>query len=229
MVAGDNLARLSKLLLSENAAPRVLVLGGTVIGQGMENVLSHSEIEVIESDVSFGPRTALICDAHDIPFDDATFDGVIVEAVLEHVVDPYRCADEVYRVLKAGGMVYAETPFMQQVHAGRYDFTRFTHLGHRRLFRKFEEIDSGAACGPGMALAWSYCYFLQSFVRSPPAYYAMYVFACFTAFWLRFLDRFLIGKPGALDAASSYYFWGRKTDHVLSDTELIAGYRGLLP
>ena len=25
-------------------------------------------------------------------------------------------------------------------HMKEYDFTRFTHLGHRRLFRKFEEI-----------------------------------------------------------------------------------------
>ena len=48
----------------------------------------------------------------------------------------------------------------------RYDFTRFTHLGHRRLFRRFEEIESGAVCGPGMTLAWSYTYFLTSFTTS---------------------------------------------------------------
>ena len=55
-------------------------------------------------------------------------------------------------VYKDDGLVYADTPFMQQVHMGRYDFTRFTYLGHRRLFRKFEEIDSGAVSGPAMAL-----------------------------------------------------------------------------
>ena len=31
------------------------------------------------------------------------------------------------KVLKEGGLVNAETP-LQQVHEGRYDFTRFTYL-----------------------------------------------------------------------------------------------------
>ncbi len=84
---------------------------------------------------------------------DESFDGVICQAVLEHVLDPYRCVEEIHRVLRPNGLVYAETPFMQQVHGGTHDFTRFTHLGHRRLFRKFAEVDSGVVCGPGMALA----------------------------------------------------------------------------
>ena len=50
---------------------------------------------------------------------------------------------EIYRVLKSDGIVYIETPFMQQVHGGKYDFTRFTYLGHRRLFARFQEIESG--------------------------------------------------------------------------------------
>ena len=37
------------------------------------------------------------------------------------------------------GIVYAETPFMQQVHEGAYDFTRYTVLGHRYLFKKFKQ------------------------------------------------------------------------------------------
>ena len=86
----------------------------------------------------------------------------------EHVVDPYRCVDEIHRVLTSNGLIYAETPFIQQVHAGRYDFTRFTQLGHRRLFRRFEEIETGVVCGPGMALAWSWQYFLLSFFTSRP-------------------------------------------------------------
>jgi hypothetical protein len=33
-------------------------------------------------------------------------------------------------------------------------------------------------------------------------------------------------RPGALDAASCIYFFGTKTDRVLSDKELVAAYRG---
>ncbi len=221
-----NYSRLSHVLLEQSTSPRVLVIGGSMLGQGMESLLNNTAIELIESDASFGARTMLICDAHDLPFDDGSFDGVIVQAVLEHVVDPYRCCEEIHRVLTAQGVVYAETPFMQQVHGGRYDFTRFTHLGHRRLFRKFAEIDSGAVCGPGMALAWSYQYFLQSFTTSRVLRMFLRGFAILTSFYLKYFDYYLINKPGTLDAASGYYFLGRKAERELSDRELIKLYKG---
>ena len=132
----------------------------------MGDLARDTRFEFVATDVSMGPLTALVCDSHDLPFEDETFDGVIVQAVSEHVVDPGRCVDEIYRVLKPRGLVYAETLFMQQVHMGRYDFTRFSHSGHRRLFRQFAELSSGPICGPGMALAWSYQYFLLSFATS---------------------------------------------------------------
>jgi hypothetical protein len=36
----------------------------------------------------------------------------------------------------------------------------------------------------------------------------------------------LINKPGTLDAASGYYFMGRKVEQVLSDLDLIKLYKG---
>ena len=221
-----NYKRFGEILLSRSKSPRVLVIGGSILGQGMDSLADHDAIEFVESDVSFGPRTMLIVDAHDIPFDDRSFEGVIVQAVLEHVVDPHRCVSEIHRVLKEEGVVYAETPFMQQVHGGRYDFTRFTHLGHRRLFRFFTEIDSGAACGPGMALAWSYQYFLMSFTKSRKVRKFLHLFTGLTSFFLKYFDYFLINKVGALDAASGLYFIGRKAHEPLSDRDLIRGYRG---
>lgn len=222
-----NYARFSDMLLMRTQAPRVLVLGGGILGQGISALMSKPSIEIVESDVSFGPRTGIICDAHDIPFADESFDAVVAQAVLEHVADPYRCVEEIHRVLSEDGLVYAETPFMQQVHAGRYDFTRFTHLGHRRLFRRFAEIDSGIVCGPGMALAWAYQYFLTSLVTSEKMRSATRLFARFTSFYLKYFDAMLANKPGAYDAASGLYFMGRKSDEVLSDKELVKLYRGL--
>jgi SAM-dependent methyltransferase len=208
------------------AGARVLVIGsGVEDGEGMGAL--RSSLQLVRTDVLSEGTVDVTCDAHDLPFGDESFDGVVLQAVLEHVADPCRCAEEAYRVLKKGGVVYAETPFMQQVHAGRYDFTRFTHLGHRRLFRRFTEIDSGASCGPGMALAWSWRYFLQSFVRSRRARLAMLAIAGFTAFPLLWFDRWLVEQPGALDAASVTYFLGRKSHEALDDRELVRQYRGL--
>lgn len=226
--AKNNFKKFFAQLLEEHKKPRVLVIGGAVAGQGFDLNNLPEDITIIESDVAFAERTNFICDAHDLPFKDETFDGVIAQAVLEHVLDPLRCAAEIHRVLKRNGTVYAETPFMQQVHAGRFDFTRFTHLGHRHLFRAFSEIESGATCGAGMALAWSYCYFLKSFFRNQMLQQIAFAFGSLTSFWLKYFDYFLINMPNAFDAASSYYFWGRKSDAILSDDELINKYKGAI-
>lgn len=225
-VAKNNYRKMAEILLKKTNSPRVLVVGGSLLGKGMESIVENKAFEMVETDVCFGKRTTIICDAHDIPFENSSFDGVIVQAVLEHVVDPVRCCEEIHRVLKENGVVYAETPFMQQVHGRQFDFTRFTHLGHRRLFRKFEEIDSGVACGPGMALAWSYQHFLLSFSDSKFLRAVLGAVSSLTSFFLKYFDYYLVKKRGALDAASGYYFMGRKSDVILSDKELIKLYRG---
>ena len=144
------------------------------------------------------------------------------------MLEPYQCTKEAYRVLKPNGLIYAETPFMQQVHMGKYDFHRFTHLGHRRLFREFSEIESGAVCGPGMALAWAYSYFIFSFFKSKKMRKLLIPFTNLTSFFWKYFDYILINKPGTLDAASGFYFLGRKSDTTISDIELLNEYRGLL-
>lgn len=224
--ADENYSRLINLLQKQSITPRILVIGGGTLGQGMETLVNNKSLVLVESDVSFGPRTGLICDAHNIPFMNESFDCVIAQAVLEHVVDPNRCVEEIHRVLNENGLVYAETPFMQQVHCAPYDFTRFTFLGHRRLFRRFEEIDSGAGSGPGMALAWSYQSFLLSFTASRIMIKLVGIFARLTSFYFKYFDYYLINKPKTLDYASGLYFMGRKGKQILSDRDLIKLYKG---
>jgi len=143
------------LLKQACARPVVLVIGGATVGCGTSALYDDRDIEVVGSDVFSSGHTALVADAHKLPFHDATFDGIWIQAVLEHVLAPATVAAEIHRVLKPNGLVYAETPFMQQVHERAYDFSRFTRSGHRWLFREFEEIEAGAVTGPGVALLWS--------------------------------------------------------------------------
>ena len=138
-----------------------------VVGAGNKRYPDLPNVRYIYTDVILGEGADYVCDLHDLPFPDGSFDAVIAVAVLEHVADPFRCASEITRVLRPGGYVYSVTPFMQQVHMGRYDFTRFTFLGHRRLFRHFTQIKAGMALGPAGALAWSLEYFCLSFFTSP--------------------------------------------------------------
>jgi SAM-dependent methyltransferase len=224
--APSALSTFARLVSTPSAMARVLIIGAGTNSEALAPLHTTASIELVATDVSLNENVSIICDGHDLPFDDETFDGVIAQGVLEHVVDPYRCVDEMHRVLRRDGIVFSETPFIQQVHGGRYDFTRFTHLGHRRLFRRFEEIESGASAGPGLALSWSYQYFLISFVSSKTLKRAMRVFGKLTSFWWKYFDPYLIDRPGALDAASALYFLGRKSDTVFSDRQLVDSYRG---
>jgi SAM-dependent methyltransferase len=226
-VARGCLQTFRRLLLERGGArPNVLVIGGASVGAGMAALLEDSRIECVESDVWISARTHLVCDAHQIPFAAATFDGVVIQAVLEHVADPQRCVGEIHRVLRPGGLVYAETAFMQQVHAGRHDFCRFTAVGHRRLFRGFEQVAAGAAGGPAVALAWAWQHFLLSFTARRAGRAVATAVAVLTAFWLKYLDAYLLEKPAALDAASAYFFLGSRRETPLTDREALGVYPG---
>ncbi len=224
--ARDNLAMYARLLRRESAAPRVLVLGGARLGVGCEVLTEDPAFALVECDVLFGPRTSLVCDAHQIPFADATFDAVVAQGVFEYLSDPFGVADEIHRVLRPRGLVYAESPFLQHVHGGGQDLFRYTPAGHRLVFRRFEEIRSGMTAGPGTVLSWSCRYFLRSFADRAATRFLADVAASLTTSWLWRFDRLLVRRPSALSAASGVYFLGRRSDVTLTDRELLDMYPG---
>jgi hypothetical protein len=128
---------------------------------------------------------------------------------------------EIHRVLRPGGLVYAETPFMQQVHAGPYDFTRFSDSGHRWLFRWFHQVDRGVVAGPGTAMTWSIDHLARSLFRSRAA---GRVFRT-AFFWLRFADA-MVDRGYAADGASAVYFLGRRADAPITPRAALRGYAG---
>jgi SAM-dependent methyltransferase/uncharacterized protein YbaR (Trm112 family) len=197
--------------------PRVLVIGSGGLRLG------GPEDRVLHTDVAFGPGVDAIADAHDLPFEDGAFDLVIANAVLEHVADPQRCVAEIHRVLDRGGHVYAVTPFLQPVHMGAHDFTRFTPIGHRRLFRHFDEVGAGVALGVGSVLAFTLSAALQSAsARRGWRRVARAAGVLLTA-PLRQLDRWL---PHGADAAGGCWFLGsRREGPPVRDRDLVQGYR----
>jgi SAM-dependent methyltransferase len=192
-------------------------------GDGSANygdLLGVDNAVILETDVSLAGSAKIVCDGSDLPFEDGSFDLIVCVAVLEHVL-------EFHRVLRSDGIVYASTPFMQQVHMGEYDFTRFTRSGHRWLFRDFDEISSGMSNGPASALVWSLEYFLMSWSASVAWRRIAKALTRILFGWLNWLDHLLVRREPALDGAGGFYFIGRRAEQVtLQARDMLGYYRG---
>jgi hypothetical protein len=202
--------------------PVVLVVGGGSIGAGAEALYEDRDITVIGLDIYGNGNTDLVADGHCIPLANGSIHGVWIQAVLEHVLEPHGVAREIHRVLTERGVVYAETPFMQQVHEGAYDFSRFTASGHRWLFRGFDELRAGVTRGPGTVLIWSIRHLVRAIFRSNKAGTA----AAVVFFWLRYLDHLTDGRHAA-DSASGLFFLGRKSRRAIDHGDIVAYYDSL--
>ena len=62
-----------------------------------------------------------------------TFDVVLCYHVLEHIRDDRAAMRELYRVTKHGGILLAQTPFLEQATATTYENEAFTHTPDDRL------------------------------------------------------------------------------------------------
>ena len=220
-VAAKNAKKFLELLKSKNKRPRILIVGAGVVGDGSDLLYEANDVDVIAFDIYRTEYVQIVADAHSIPLADNSVDGVWVQAVLEHVVVPEKVVGEMHRVLKNEGLVYSETPFMQQVHEGRFDFNRFSESGHRWLFRKFELIDSGVVWGPGWTLQWSIRYFFWGLTRS--RILGLVLSAPFM--FVRWFDPW-IPREFRSDGASNLFFMGKKAEKDITVSEIISFYKG---
>ena len=222
------LAKMRTLLANQGSAV-VLVVGSGKQREALNNLLAdgeHHNLKIIHSDIDRHADVDLFCDGHDLPFIDQSLDAVITTVVLEHVASPERVVAEMHRVIKPGGLVYSEMPFMQQVHEGAYDFTRYSLSGHRRLFNGFAEIDSGMVAGPATTLVWAIENFALAFVSRAMLRLVTKALVRLVFAWLKYLDLLLQRRPEAMDGASCTYFLGTRIENKVSDAEIIARYVG---
>jgi SAM-dependent methyltransferase len=208
-------------LVSRIPSPRVLMVGGGERWEGLDRFLAAvPSAEIVNSDVYPGAFVHVLTDAHQLAFADDTFDMIIAQAVLEHLIEPPVAVEEFWRVLKKDGLVLADTPFLQAVHMAAYDFTRYTPLGQRALFKRFVELEVGVSAGPMSALRWSIEHALRSIFRSK---YPAVVLRPLTI-PLGWVEQF--STRYALDGCCGSYFIGRKSDVTATPREIVAAYRG---
>ena len=91
---------------------------------------------VITTEVVDYPSTDLLVVNQKLPIEKDAFDAVLSLNVLEHVSDPFGCAQELVRVLKPGGTLYCVVPFLQPEHGYPDHFFNMTRSGIRQLFER---------------------------------------------------------------------------------------------
>lgn len=79
-------------------------------------------------------KNNLYGDASWLPIKDRSIDTLVMLDVLEHLVNPRKAVAEAFRVLKPGGIVIFQTPFMYPMHDEPHDYHRWTAHGLRALF-----------------------------------------------------------------------------------------------
>jgi SAM-dependent methyltransferase len=79
-------------------------------------------------------------DVHFLPFSNNSVDCILCCEVLEHIKDPRQCCNEIWRVLKPGGVAFISAPFLFPIHADPDDYQRFTPSGLKNLTADFVSV-----------------------------------------------------------------------------------------
>ncbi|MCP3964750.1 MAG: class I SAM-dependent methyltransferase [Lentisphaerae bacterium] len=75
-------------------------------------------------------------DGKTFPFQEESFDSVVINQVLEHVFNPDQFLKEVHRILKVDGKALITVPFVWDEHEQPYDYARYSSFGLKSLFEK---------------------------------------------------------------------------------------------
>jgi 2-polyprenyl-3-methyl-5-hydroxy-6-metoxy-1,4-benzoquinol methylase len=156
------------------------------------SLLDPAKFEVLGVDFSAQMSSAdALSTAEALPFANASFDGIILSEVLEHVADPRLAIHEALRVTRPGGLLFISTPFIFWEHGAPYDFQRPTRYFFRSALAGHDTI----AFRPSNTILWSAstlaCLFVEAtpLHRIPPVRYAYHFMFNLQGMWLDFLTR----------------------------------------
>lgn len=93
-------------------------------------------------DLNFDQDLDIIADIQNLPVRSSRIEGIICKDVLYWLPEPLEAVEEMYRILKKGGLVFISVPFLYPYHASetRKDLYRFTKDGLEYMFRNFSEM-----------------------------------------------------------------------------------------
>ena len=114
---------------------------GLDIGHDGEYTLQSDNITRLN--IYPGENIDVVYDGDIIPFEDKTFDKILLRCILEHVNNPESLLKEASRTLKENGVMVIEVPFINPIHAAPIDNFRYTPNGLKKILSDQKlQIDS---------------------------------------------------------------------------------------
>lgn len=106
--------------------------------------LSDPRVRFVVTDYTDTYHPDRVEDIHHLSLEDESVDGLFCMAVLEHVYDPKRAAEEIVRVLKKDGRALLYVPWIYRYHAATTqdyrDYFRYSKDGIAYLFRGCSQV-----------------------------------------------------------------------------------------
>lgn len=108
----------------------------------------------VNVDIQTKPNVDVVCDIHSLPESLGLFDAVICNATLQYCHSPNQVAGEFYRVLKPGGYLFIDSPWIQPFYSDTPDKFRFSQDALKIIFSDFEivKVDSSIRSGSAFAM-----------------------------------------------------------------------------
>ncbi|MBN1552658.1 class I SAM-dependent methyltransferase [bacterium] len=143
-----------------------------------------------------------------LPLPDNTFDAVLSTQVLEHVPEPQKVVDEMFRVLKPGGTLYLSAPLGFGEHQIPYDFYRYTRFGLQHILDNagfnisLLEPRGGYFCYMAVISMWFYLYLFPQ-TRSLILKFLLFPLQLLAATWFIFIWPPIVSAFDFLDKEKS--------------------------
>jgi SAM-dependent methyltransferase len=136
--------------IRQNPGKLYMDVGAGLRNEVFDNCLYAEVYPSITADILVEPGRSY-------PLESDSLDGIGCFAVLEHVAHPWELIEEIKRMIKPGGKVFIDWPFLQPVHGYPSHYFNATRYGLEWMFSRefeFQSCRTEAYQTPAFTITW---------------------------------------------------------------------------